>query len=403
MTCRDDLLPELSGSEAPWPGDAATRPGEGRLDAKTLTALGVTLLSWSSAFAGIGAGLRAYAPGHLVLLRFLVAAGALLLYAVPARTPLPRRRDLPALFLLALLGFTVYHIALVYGQVTVDAGTTALLIATSPAITALVARIILRERLKPLGWAGIAISFVGAALIAFGKSDGMRFAPGALLILLSAFTTSLYNVLQKPYLRRYRASISPPTPSAWCPPDAGLPAGPGDGHRHGPASATLAIVTWASFHWRLATWAGAMRSRAPAAIVSSFLYLSTPLALVIAWIWLGQVPPPSRQPGGGAIARRRHRGQHAAGSMPSAELIHQAAHTRTPRPAAAPRPSLARRRGPFYRSAPVRAARLHHRLVRLKAAVCPHGDHRRGFPRKIEWSQCMGAVDEILHPREASQ
>lgn len=36
-------------------------------------ALGVTLLLWASAYAGIRAGLHAYTPGHLALVRFLVA------------------------------------------------------------------------------------------------------------------------------------------------------------------------------------------------------------------------------------------------------------------------------------------------------------------------------------------
>jgi drug/metabolite transporter (DMT)-like permease len=41
----------------------------------------------------------------------------------------------------------------------------------------------------------------------------------------------------------------------------------------------IAYLTW---NWAL--------SRAPAALVTSFLYLSPLLAALIAWLWLGQVP-----------------------------------------------------------------------------------------------------------------
>lgn len=274
-------------------GDAEpARPGGGRVDAKTLVVLGATLLLWSSAFAAIGAGLRAYSAGHLVLLRFLVAVAALMLYAVPARVRTPERRDVPAIFLLALLGFTIYHVALVFGQRSVDAGTASLLVATSPAMTALAAGIFLRERLKPLGWVGIAISFAGAALIAFGKSGGLRFEPGALLILMGAFTISLYNVFQKPYLRRYRALDL--TTYAVClgtlPMLVYLP-GLVPAIAAAPLSATLAVVYLGVFPLAVGYvgWSYAL-SRAPASIVVSFLYLSTPMAVLIAWAWLGQVP-----------------------------------------------------------------------------------------------------------------
>ena len=62
--------------------------------------------------AMIRAGLEGLEPGHLVLLRFLVAGALLLLYALLRGLPPPRREDLPRLFLLGFLGITVYHTAL---------------------------------------------------------------------------------------------------------------------------------------------------------------------------------------------------------------------------------------------------------------------------------------------------
>ena len=66
-----------------------------KMDARTLVALGVTLVFWASAFAGIRAGLKAYAPGELALLRFLVASTVLAGYAALTRVRMPEVRDLP--------------------------------------------------------------------------------------------------------------------------------------------------------------------------------------------------------------------------------------------------------------------------------------------------------------------
>ena len=51
------------------------------LTTRALLALAATLLLWASAFAGIRAGLRAYSPAHLAVLRFLVASAVLAIYA----------------------------------------------------------------------------------------------------------------------------------------------------------------------------------------------------------------------------------------------------------------------------------------------------------------------------------
>jgi drug/metabolite transporter (DMT)-like permease len=104
------------------------------IDFRIIMAIAVTLIFWASAFAGIRVGLKAYSPGNLVLLRFLTASMALLVYAIITRMPLPERKDLPAIFFLGFIGITVYHLALTFGELKVTAGSASLLIASAPII-----------------------------------------------------------------------------------------------------------------------------------------------------------------------------------------------------------------------------------------------------------------------------
>jgi len=166
----------------------------------------LALFFWASAFAGIRAALRELEPGHLVLLRFLVASSALFVIAFFKKLPPPAPRDLPRFFLLGALGVAGYHTALTYGEVSVSAGSAGLLIATSPIFIALFARLFLNERLSAAAWAGMGLAFLGAFLIALGEGGGVRLEPGAALVLSAAVSGSLYFVLQKPLFARYPAA-----------------------------------------------------------------------------------------------------------------------------------------------------------------------------------------------------
>lgn len=254
--------------------------------------LGLTIIFWASAFAGIRAGLQEYSPGHVALVRLLVAAVALLVYAVIVKMPLPELRDLPVVLLGGFLAFTVYHVALNYGEVTVAAGPASLLVNTAPIFTALLATAFLGERLRVIGWIGMVVSFIGAALIALGEGEGLRFAPGAFIILIAAVSVSIYLVIQKPYLQKY-GSLNFTAYAIWAGTLFTLIFLPGLAIevRAAPLDATLALVYLGIFPTAIAyvTYAYVF-SQLSASRGVSFLYLVGPTAFLIAWIWLGEVP-----------------------------------------------------------------------------------------------------------------
>ena len=252
----------------------------------------ITVVFWGSAFAGIRAGLHSYTPAHLALLRFLAASAALAVIAVLRGIPWPALRDLPLIALLGLLGFSFYNVALNTGEVSIAAGPAALLVQTLPIWTALAAVLFLHERLKPLGWLGIAVSFVGALLIAFGKGSGFAFGWGAALILMASVSASAYNILQKSMLGRY-GPLQLTTYAIWAGTVLLLPFCGGliGEVRHAALPDTLAVVYLGAGPAALAyvTWAVVL-SRLPASRASSILFVVPVVAFLVGWAWLGETP-----------------------------------------------------------------------------------------------------------------
>lgn len=263
-----------------------------RFTSRTLFALAFTLVIWASAFAGIRAGLRAYSPANLAVLRFLVASSVLAIYAGIAHFRRPELRDLPGLALTGLIGITFYNLALNYGETRVTAGAASLLIASVPIWTALAARFWLHEKLTAIGWCGVFISFAGVALISSGEGEGIRLSPQALIILAAAVTSALYMILQKHYLGRYSA-LEFTAYSIWFGTALMLPFASGLVRtlRAAPASATLAVIYLGIFPGALAyvAWAYVL-SHGAAGRTSTLLYVIPIVAIGIAWIWLGEVP-----------------------------------------------------------------------------------------------------------------
>ena len=255
-------------------------------------ALAATIVFWASAFAGIRAGLGSYGPAEIALFRFLVASFVLGGVALVSRMRMPEWRDAPAIFLAGFLAFTVYHVALNYGEVTVGAGSASVLINTAPIFTALLAVTFLGERLRMLGWVGMAVSFSGTLLISMGEGEGFGLAPEAFLILVAALSSSIYFVIQKPYLEKY-GPLAFTTYAVWAGTLLSLVFLPGliSQAETAPIGATISMIYLGVFPTAIAyvTYAYAF-TRMPASRAVSFLYLIPVMAYLIAWVWLGEVP-----------------------------------------------------------------------------------------------------------------
>lgn len=265
---------------------------EFRSNLPVVLAVIVTIVCWSSNFPVIRYVVRAYDAETLSVLRVWMGALVLGGLAVAVRMPLPHWRDWPVLSLFGLTGIALATYTLNSGLQSVSAGAGSFLIGITPVLSALLAWAFLSERLRPRAVAGIAVSFGGVALIAFGEGGGLRFDLGAWLVLASAANQAFYYVFQKFLHRRYNPlQITCATiwsAAVWL--SVFFPGAPGVvSAAHW--SHTLGVVYLGIFPQAVAfvCWNYAL-SRAGAAQVVSSMYALPILATLGAWLWLGEVP-----------------------------------------------------------------------------------------------------------------
>lgn len=254
------------------------------------------MLIWSSGFVGIAASLKGgFNSGHLVLFRFLVASTALLLIILIRRAPfrLPDKSDIFRIFIVGFIGITTYHVFLTFGQQTVSAGTTGMIIGTAPIFTTILAMIMLRERLEWFGWLGLGIGFVGMFLITLGTADsGFSISKGTIFIFIGALATSSFFVLQKPLLRKYKP-VELTAYFTWAGTLPMLFFAPGllDTIKSATLGANLSAIYVGVFPAAIAyiIWSTAL-SLGDASKVTTLMYIEPVFVIIIAWIWLNEWP-----------------------------------------------------------------------------------------------------------------
>jgi drug/metabolite transporter (DMT)-like permease len=175
-----------------------TRPG-----VKIALAAFFVIVCWAYSPIGIHIGLKAYEPGHLALVRFLIASTFMAGVALVMRISLPRLKDLPLLAVLGFFAVSLHHIALNYGQQGVSAGAASVLAQSTPLFSTLLAHFVFKDRVNGWQWICVLCGLLGAAVVVTGDRGFGELDAHGLLILLAALSWSLYFALQKHHSHRY--------------------------------------------------------------------------------------------------------------------------------------------------------------------------------------------------------
>ena len=259
-----------------------------------LLAAGVTVVLWASAFVGIRAAGEQLSPGPLSLARLLIGAVTLALLVAVRRDALPTRADAPGLLVCGLLWFGVYNVALNEAEQRVDAGTAAMLVNVGPVLIALMAGMLLGEGFPRRLLVGCAVAFAGAVVIGTATSEqGITAGWGAVLCLVAAGAYAAGVIAQKPLLARSSALgvtlVACTIGALACLPFAAELA-------RDAARADSGTLAWAVYLGvfptavGFSTWAYAL-ARTSAGRMAATTYLVPPLAILLGWLALGEVPP----------------------------------------------------------------------------------------------------------------
>jgi drug/metabolite transporter (DMT)-like permease len=116
---------------------------------------------WSTGFIAVEFALRSTPPLFMMAIRFLLAGGVLLAVVAMLGRPLPRTpRSLLRVVALGVLNFALFFGLTGFALQGIAAGTGAVLASTNPLMLALVAPVLLGERLTSRKLAGMLIAFV---------------------------------------------------------------------------------------------------------------------------------------------------------------------------------------------------------------------------------------------------
>ena len=162
----------------------------------------VMALVWGANFTVNKYGTNVLPPLVYNSIRMTVGTVAMFMVILSNRDKLPTRQEIKRLLLLGLLGHGAYQLLFIFGLTLTRAGTAALMIASSPAIIAIVLRVFRNERLKARSITGIALSLLGIAVVIAGSArsaHGDSSVLGDAMILAATCCWAVFTMWLKPF------------------------------------------------------------------------------------------------------------------------------------------------------------------------------------------------------------
>jgi len=154
---------------------------------------------WATGFIGGKLGLPHSEPFTFLTIRFLIVVALLSAVALAMKAPWPKAADLPALAVGGILVHAGYLGCVFMAMTTgVEAGVASMIAGVQPVLTAAVAGPFLGERVSGRQWIGLALGFVGVALVVETKlAQGLGTPAGMAFAFLAAVTMTLGALWQK--------------------------------------------------------------------------------------------------------------------------------------------------------------------------------------------------------------
>ena len=181
------------------------------IDYRAHGALLFMVVIWAVNFSVSKVALGEVAPLAFNALRFPLAA-ALLYIVMRSRgpVPMPTRAELPRVLALGLLGNLLYQMFFIFGLDRTSAGNASLLLASTPIITALLSASLGHERVRPRVWIGVLATFAGIVLVVLGGHSqhgpgGRGTLTGDLIMFGASIAWAFYTVGSRPLVDKHGA------------------------------------------------------------------------------------------------------------------------------------------------------------------------------------------------------
>ncbi|MBQ4340170.1 MAG: EamA family transporter [Firmicutes bacterium] len=253
----------------------------------------ITVTLWASSFAFTKISLEVFTVPVLSMYRFIFAGLFMLIFGIVKKIGLPDKKDIPVFILSAAIGFSVYQLVFNKGIDMLTSATACIVIAITPVITAIFARVLFKEKIRAGGWVAIGICFFGILVLMLW--DGvLSINAGIFWMLIAAIFLAGYNLLQRKLTKRYTALqataysiIIGAVMLLVFMPFGGVEQAADAGMRHWLATAYLGILPSAIAYL---LWSKALAMAEKTSEVSNFMFIQPAIAMLLGFLIVFEIP-----------------------------------------------------------------------------------------------------------------